>query len=196
MNITLLNTTLTTVPTAKGSYQQLEVAYKNNTFQGKVEGKKLMSFGASKPAFDVLSVASPNTTYEVTTNKNDKGYIDWIAITSANVGEPAAPQQALNKPSNTKEVASNVKGSWETAEERAQRQVLIVRQSSVSAAVAALSAGAKSTPKVDDVIDYAKKIEDFVFGKKSPGATTGGATGFDDVPDFDPKVFDEQPQVD
>jgi hypothetical protein len=36
MNITLLSVEVQTVPTAKGSYQKANVAYKNNSFQGKV----------------------------------------------------------------------------------------------------------------------------------------------------------------
>ena len=50
-------------------------------------------------------------------------------------------------------------------EERAARQVYIIRQSSLSNATAILSVGAKSL-KVSDVIATAKELEDFVFGKK------------------------------
>mgnify|MGYP003353238654 CR=1 FL=1 len=60
MNITLLNVTINTKPTKNGkSYQEADVAYKNNSFQGKVEGKKVMSFGATAEAFKVLAQAQP-----------------------------------------------------------------------------------------------------------------------------------------
>jgi hypothetical protein len=184
LNITLLNTTITTVPTAKGSYQQMEVAYKNNTFQGKVEGKKIMSFGAGKTAFDVLSVAQPGESFEVTTNKNDKGYIDWVSLQKAGAGVQSVPASNV-QPGSTKTVAAASRGSFETPEERAQRQVLIVRQSSLSNAVATLAVGAKTALKKEDVIALATDYENYVMGK--------GLSGFDDFPDV-PDDF-EKPNV-
>jgi hypothetical protein len=83
MNITLLSVDIKTVPTAKGSYQTADVAYKNNSFQGKVEGKKVMSFGATKDSFATLAQAQPGQTYEVQIVKNDKGYNDWVSMAQA-----------------------------------------------------------------------------------------------------------------
>jgi hypothetical protein len=60
--------------------------------------------------------------------------------------------------------ATRVTGSnYETKEERAKRQVLIVKQSSLSAAVATLTPGAKAAldPKV--VLDLAQRYTDWVF---------------------------------
>ena len=59
MNITILTVNIVTVPTAKGSYQKADVAYKNNTYGGKVEGKLIMSFGAGKSSFETLATAQP-----------------------------------------------------------------------------------------------------------------------------------------
>ena len=81
ITIQVLSTSVETKPTTKGSYQQLEVAYKNLTFQGKVEAKKLMSFGAGAESFKVLSTAKGSDVFEIETVKNDKGYIDWIKVT-------------------------------------------------------------------------------------------------------------------
>lgn len=184
MQIQIVTTSIETKPTAKGSYQQLEVVYKNLTFQGKVESKKLMSFGAGASSFKALSESSAGGVYDITVVKNDKGYNDWTSATMAVPGAAAAASAtqasypgSLSKPNTTP------KSTYETPEERAQRQILIVRQSSVSSAVALLTAGAKSPPKSADVIATAKELEAYVFGVED-----SGPTGFDDLPDFDAEV--------
>jgi hypothetical protein len=185
INITVLSVTNTTVPTAKGSYQQLDVAYKNNTFQGKVEGKKLMSFNkATKAAFDTLANAASGTSFDIDTVKNDKGYIDWTSARAAgaSASAPAQAAPAAARPAANAAPRSN----YETPEERAQRQVYIVRQSSLNVAAQIAAVGAKKVDP-DEVINLAKKLEGYVFGKEpSVKDASGGATGFDDVPDLDP----------
>jgi hypothetical protein len=166
MNITLLSVDIKTVPTAKGSYQTADVAYKNNSFQGKVEGKKVMSFGATKDSFSTLALAQPGESYEVTIVKNDKGYNDWVSMAKAEAG---ANSPAVSAPAGGKAPAATPRSTYETPEERAQRQVLIVRQSSLSAAVNLLLAGAKTPPPVENVLAIAKQFEDYVFGKQALG---------------------------
>lgn len=166
MNITILSVDIKTVPTTKGSYQTADVAYKNNSFQGKVEGKKVMSFGATKDSFSTLALAQPGESYEVTIVKNDKGYNDWVSMAKAEAG---ANSPAVSAPAGGKAPAATPRSTYETPEERAQRQVLIVRQSSLSAAVNLLLAGAKTPPPVENVLAIAKQFEDYVFGKQAPG---------------------------
>ena len=183
MNITILSVDIKTVPTAKGSYQTAEIAYKNNTFQGKVEGKKIMSFGASKKAFETLSTASSGDTFDVEVVKNDKGYNDWVGLTKGQAGAAvAAPSTAPGKTPT-----ATPKSNYETPEERAQRQVLIVRQSSLSSAVSALTPGAKAPLKAEDIIALAQKLENYVFGLATKAEK--GDSGFADLPDFDPADF-------
>jgi len=177
MNITILNVSVATVPTQKGSYQVADIAYKNNSFQGKVEGKKLMSFGATKNTFGILSIAQSGESYEIEVVKNDKGYNDWVSATKGGV-----VPGAQTPPAASKTATAAPKSNYETAEERAQRQVLIVRQSSLSSAATVLTAGVKAPPAGDAVIDLAKQFEAYVFGTE-PKDT--GPTGFDDLPDFD-----------
>lgn len=185
MNITILSVDIKTIPTAKGSYQTAEVAYKNNTFQGKVEGKKIMSFGATSASFKTLTTAQSGESYEVSIVKNDKGYNDWVSMTKAGAEAPAAASQAGL--STAKPSTPVGKSSYETTEERAQRQVFIIKQSSLSAAVSTLSVGAKAV-KPDDVLTLAERYVDYVLGNKPKGAS-----GFEDLPDF---PSDDFPQVD
>jgi hypothetical protein len=179
MNITILSFDIKTVPTAKGSYQTADVAYKNNSFQGKVEGKKVMSFGATKDSFATLAQASPGQTYEVTIVKNDKGYNDWVSMAQAVPGaaSPAAPA-ATGSPGKP---AASPRSTYETPEERAQRQVLIVRQSSLSSAAAVLTAGAKVPPSAQAVVALAKEFEAYVFGTEAADMSIE-AMSSDDIP--------------
>lgn len=163
MKIQVLSVQVTTVPTQKGSYQVADVAYKNLSFQGKVEGKKVMSFGATKDAFSVLATAQPGDTFEVNVVKNDKGYNDWVSMGKDSGNGQSAPQAAAgHAPAGN---ASTRTSSFETPEERAKKQVYIIRQSSLSNAIDTLAVGSKSPLKPDEVIDLARKYEDYVFGK-------------------------------
>lgn len=181
MNVTILSVDIKTKPNSRGgTYQDAEVAYKNNTYQGKVEGKSVRSFGAQEAAFKVLATAQPGETYEVTVVKNEKGFNDWTALTKAGAasnsgnGQGSQPTALTASSRTTGYGTAATRSTYETPEERAKKQVYIVRQSSVSSAIALHSIGAK-TLDLDKVVDTAKKIEAYVLGT--------GATGFDDFPD-------------
>lgn len=176
MQIQIIATSVETKATAKGSYQQLEVTYKNLSYQGKVESKKLMSFGANAGAFKVLADAVGGSQWEVTVVKNAQGYNDWTTVVAASAA-PVPSQQPAGAQARTQ--PGQTRSTYETPEERAQRQILIVRQSSLSAAIATLSVGAKSV-KPDEAIAVAKQYENYVFDVKDPGPS-----GFEDIPDFD-----------
>ena len=164
MNITILSVQSITAQGAKGPYQTLEVAFKNNTF-GKVESKKVMPFGAQKAVFDALANAQTGSTFDITVVKNDKGYNDWTAAKQAAPGSVAA-QGSINSAGNAKATGGNVtqvKSTYETPEERAKKQVYIVRQSSLSAAIGSLSVGAKAALKASDVIAVAEEYYAWVM---------------------------------
>ena len=63
--------------------------------------------------------------------------------------------------------AGRPSSSYETAEERAARQELIVRQSSLAQAVEVLKGDGKKIPSFEDITSLASKFSDWVFGKKS-----------------------------
>lgn len=185
MLIQILNVTKTSAMSkANKPYEVLDIAFKNLTFQGKVEGKKLMPFGANANAFNTLKNATGGN-YEITVVKNDAGYNDWTNVVPADGSAPAQQEQVYQPKSASIPNASPARtNTFETPEERAKKQVYIVRQSSISASVAALSVGSKNPPKANDVIDYAKQLEAFVFGIPP---LAEDASGFDsmneDVPD-------------
>lgn len=175
INITVLQVTKETKPTAKGSYQQLTVDYKNLS-SGKVESKKLMSF-ASPDAFNALVDAKQGATYAVVAEKNEKsGYWDWVAVSQN------AP--SLNQDTPTKVSTSTpVRSTYETPEERAKKQVYIVKQSSLANAITLLSTGAKTPPKEDEVLVVAQKFTDWVFSsEQAPQAAETLTDMSDDIP--------------
>lgn len=187
IQIEVLNKTVTTKPTAKGSYQMLELAYKNLTFQGKVEGRKIMSFGDTAAAFKELANASTGDQYEVEVVKNAKtGYNDWVSAKKSVGGAPTAAARPANGAAQTS--ATTTKSTYETPEERAKKQIYIVRQSSISSAVDLLTTGAKSPPKVEEVLDVAKQLENYVFGQGDDKAVEAAVSQdvndlpFDDIP--------------
>src|SRR5512139_942682 len=95
MIIEIVANPINTIPTAKGSYQVIELAYKNKSFQDKLEGKKVMSF-TNKDVFKALSEAKFGDTFNVSRIKNEKGFWDWTTVNAGGggnhqaVGVPAA----------------------------------------------------------------------------------------------------------
>lgn len=73
--------------------------------------------------------------------------------------------------------AMSPKSTYETPEERAARQVMIVRQSSISSAINMLGISKKSI-STDEVIAVAKEFEAYVMGKEEVGHPS-----FDDMED-------------
>lgn len=168
--IEIINVQATTKPTKKGSYTMLDVAFKNLS-SGKIEGKKIMSF-AQKTAFDILSKATLGNVFTVTSEKNEEsGYWDWVNVTAGGAMEG----KAMDTPTKTVGNASP-KSTYETADERAKRQVLIVRQSSITAAISTLKTDKKELAPAD-VLKLAQEYCDWVF------QTADEAPDFSDMQD-------------
>lgn len=132
------------------SYQSIEVTYKND--QGQVANKKLMSF-SNPSVFNHIKDLTKGASLNVSTTKDANGYWQWTGIG----GDETAPTSETKPATGGRVTGSN----YETKEERAARQILIVRQSSLSSAVDLLGPG----KSVEDVIATAKQFEAYVFGQ-------------------------------
>jgi hypothetical protein len=110
----------------KGKYNQLTVQYEAD---GKTQDKKIMSF-TFKEVYNLLAKANVGDSFDISMTKNDKGYWDW---TEAKPVSASGELPAVRPGKST--------GSWETAEERAQKQVYIMRQSCLGYAVNAMGTG-------------------------------------------------------
>ena len=136
------------------NYETAEVSYK--TDDGKTKGMKVLSF-LQKEVFATLQSCEPGDVLDASFEQNNKGYWQFSSVTKTGdkASTASVPATAPSAPA---------KGNWETSEERANRQVLIVRQSCLSTAVDFLG-GKKVTE--EDVIKTAKTFEAYVFSPKS-----------------------------
>jgi len=162
MQIHVIDVGQPTTHTAKTgrSYQSIEVTYKNA--QGQAQSKKLMSF-ANPDVFKATQDWNKGDVIDVATQKDAKGYWQWTGI-----GADAAAAAEASSPVPATKTATRVTGSnYETKEERAARQIMIVRQSSISSAINALKEDGGVALTSSKVIKLAKEFESYVLDKGS-----------------------------
>jgi len=148
-------------------YDFLELTYKNLTFD-KVESKKVMPFGA-KEVYATLQNSSSGDMFTIQREKDANGYWQWIGIAQGDVQiEQHAPQAASGA---AKPATTTPKSTFETPEERAKKQVYIVRQSSISSAIDTLKTD-KKNPTKEEVVQVASFYESYVFGIDAEPAVT------------------------
>lgn len=128
-------------------YKAAELTYKNE--QGQIASKKIMEFDKLLPSF--LSFKSGDV-LDVVEVENG-AYPKWVRASVVTGGsQPVKIGSGVGTPKST--------STYETSEERAKKQVYIVRQSSIGHAVNLLGSGAKLAL----VLDTAKAFEEYVFG--------------------------------
>jgi len=163
MQVNVVDVSNLNTHTAKNGrqYQSIEIMYKND--QGQAQSKKLMSF-ANPSVFKAAQGWNKGDVIHVSTEKDTNGYWQWTAVGGADDTTDTGGSSAPAAQGNAAKPATRVSGSnYETKDERAARQVMIVRQSSLSNAVATLALeGSKAT--ATDVISLAKLYEGFVLG--------------------------------
>lgn len=158
-NLEAIQSKITTHPNSKGTtYQKCEFTYKNLS-SNKVESKVIVSFTNPK-VYQTVAGAKTGQTFQVTQEKGEK-YWEWKDITQS------VPSSAVNSNIPAHQQNSNntkkEKSTFETSEERAKKQLYIVRQSSIANAISCLSIGSKTPPSSDVVLELAKKFEEYVF---------------------------------
>lgn len=152
------------VSTAPKGYSVAEVFYSR---EGKEEARKLMSFVDENlfktvTSFEKFPVDVNVVLAKEKSKKDGKEYWQWKAIEQSN-GSTTEP--ALAK-SGGRVLGSN----YETPSERAKRQVYIVRQSSLSNAVAFYAAVEPKGITVDSaaIIELADKFASYVLDTSEP----------------------------
>jgi hypothetical protein len=163
----LVEPTVTTHATSKGgSYKKLEISYKDLSKDGKVAGKKMVSFN-DEGTFNKVVSAIPGKVYNVRLEK-DGDYWQWRSFEEA-LGEPAVSNSGASTPAVANRSSSSPAtriSNYETAEERAARQRLIVRQSSITAAITlSIHNSPKNNVPIAEVLALASQFEAFVFGE-------------------------------
>ena len=145
--------------TTKGGkpYNEIEVTFKNA--ENKVSNKKLNNLGFDKgvkKVYDTLKEAKKGDTFEVTSVK-EGDYWNWKDIV------PTSAQAAPTTASGATKSGATGSSNYESKEERQARQVLIVKQSSLSNAVASLKTD-KGVVDPNKAIQVAQQYTDWVMG--------------------------------
>lgn len=137
---------VTPVSSGKAHYEKLLVHYSEN---GASRKTSLLSFKVPSLT-DFLKNTPKGSVIEVELVQSGE-YLNWVGAKLANVAAPQA----------TKSFAAP-KSNYETPDERAYRQVLIVRQSCLAQAVASFGDSVASTDS-DIICEIAQEFVDWVF---------------------------------
>jgi hypothetical protein len=154
--ITILKVEKETSP--KG-YVVTNVSYKNA--EGKVKGMKVFPFKEQASVAAAFSDASPGDVYEAAFRKNDKDFWEF-APTPTKTGA----KESVATSGGTTAAGATRSGNWETSEERAARQVMIVRQSSLERALQYFELTGHKKADLSEVIALASRFVDFVMGRE------------------------------
>ena len=136
----------------KGKYKMAVVNYNSGKKQN------VVSFGPGAEVFLAMASATEGSNWDITTapNQRDSKYTDWVK---------AVPVNASSKPST--EAKGTRTSTYETPEERAQRQVYIIRQSSLERALDYNSLMGNKKVSTDEIISMADYFASYVLnGRK------------------------------
>jgi len=158
---------------ANKPYTVLDISYKNVTFQDKVESKKHNQYG-DKTVYATLKNAKKGDVFTILREKDDAGYWQWVGIEQ----EENAPMAAA-KPAAQAATAAP-KSNFETPDERAKKQVYIIKQSCIGYAIESLKTD-KKNPTPDEVVALAQFYVDYVMGVNTDADKTLPDLGDDDI---------------
>jgi hypothetical protein len=149
---TIKEVTVELVVKGKTRYSVANVAY---DYKGEARTQKLVSF-ANPGVFDIVKDLKAGDVIDIETTKNAAGYTEWAKVTPATGEAPAA----------TASVGKVTGSNYETAVERAENRVRIVRQSCLGYAINTLTPGAVAALEPDAVIELAQFYVDWVYGSQ------------------------------
>lgn len=155
MKLSIISVNVTSKTSKAGKpFQNAEVIYKNLD-SNKVENKNITQYST---VFKAVADAQSGQVFDAKAEKDDAGFWQWTQFVRQ-TGEAAQAAVA-----NTAAAAPAKGGTWETPEERAKKQTYIIKQSSISSAIAMLTPGAKASLSVEQVVAVAQQLTDFVLG--------------------------------
>lgn len=151
MKVTIKDVSVEWVAKGKAKYGKATVAY---TYNGEQRSQNIMSFANPSVFKQVQELVGQEV--EVTLTKNAQGYSEWSAI---GVGESSS---TVASPTSTRVTGSN----YETAEERAKKQVYIIKQSSIANAIEIAKSDGIGL-SVAGVLDIAQQLTDWVLNNNT-----------------------------
>lgn len=156
MQIEILSVNVSTKPTANGSYQVAEVAYKD-LGKNKVSGYKAMSF-KNPNVFNRLTSAKAGEKFEINLTKDGNFWQwtdikDFTGVVNVQNETPASAPRSFSTPKST----------YETPEERAARNRAITRMACLERAITLLVANKGKDPiPVEAVEELSQRFVNWV----------------------------------
>lgn len=162
-----------------GTYNGWELVYRSDDDEVKTIAKPVQGLQYNPALKNSLEQLSAGDEFTANMEKNDGGYWDIKSVVKGRVAvEPSLPSPS---PAAKPQAGSNYQGrDYESKEERTAKQKYIIKQSSLSAAVAVLTVGAKTPPKTEDILSLADIFVDYVFDKVPLKPNESGFEDFDD----------------
>jgi hypothetical protein len=157
LKVTINSVNVEWIQKGKSKYGKAAVSY---TFNGEQRNSNIMSFVNPNVFKQVQELEGQEV--EVTLTKNAQGYSEWSSISAGGITASKDGNTPTAPATSTRVTGSN----YETSEERAQRQVYIVKQSSISSAISLLKTE-QNSPSVEEVLSVAQSFVDFVFGNNT-----------------------------
>lgn len=161
-------------PYVKNKYGRLDLEYVSG---GKSQKKTLTAVGETKNVIQKLKEAKPNEVWDIKLEK-DGEYWNWVEAVKNAAADTATPQR----------YSANTKSHYETPEERAQRQVYIIKQSSLTNAINLRGPGTS----LAEILATAQAMVDWVVGNNAQTekpAAKAGRRKIDDNLEDDGDVF-------
>ena len=153
--VSIINVEVEVVKPGPRGYSKATVSFIQD---GRNRTQNIMSFVNPQVFKDVKNYIGLDAEVEI--GKNEKGYDEWKQIKAADGVAPSAQPQGTAP-------ATRVTGSnYETREERARRQVLIVKQSSLSNAIDYYKNAGNAAVLEEDVMATAQRFADWVFAQE------------------------------
>jgi hypothetical protein len=161
LKVKILDVNVENVVKGKSRYSKAAVTY---TYNGEARTQNIMSF--TNPAIFKAVQEKVGQEVEITITKNAAGYNEWASLDELGVAPAASAPSSTPSPTTT---GTRVTGSnYETPAERAARQVYIIKQSSLSTAVA-LAATQEANVTPEQIIEVAQLFTDWVLDSAQAG---------------------------
>jgi hypothetical protein len=135
--------------------------------------KTIVSFGDGAEVYKAITQAQTGAVFDIEVKKNGE-YWEWVKATPTEL--PIASKAGFTPSTSPR--------GFETPEERAQRQVYIIRQSSLANALSYFELTKNTKASVTDVLYVAGQFENHVLGiEKGSIAAQPAANPFHDMKD-------------
>lgn len=181
MNITVVANDKKSAKDKNGKpYSIQEIAYRNNSFDDKLESTKILQYNE---VFSKAAGMKPGEKYVITKEKNAGGFWQWEDVVQLPPGEDNfSAAHPTPPPGKASTGFTLIKSTYETPEERAKKQVYIVKQSSITAALKYLELTKAKDIGVSDTLEIAQQLTDWVFGTELEAKAKPLSDMEDDVP--------------